>query len=852
MRQKALRPLIASLLGVAVLCVVVFSLVTAYMSRQGTQTLQEIGEEYMSTLTRQAAAHLGATMELRLSQVSAMAREYENYPTPDASLQLITSAKARGFAYLSLYQSNGEFHNMYGGSLTPTDSQSFRESMEEGRHRITMGEDSDGNDVILMGVPGQFSNGRVKGIAFVAGLPAEYIGESLQAELDTGSVDYYTIIRPNGSFVIRGNRKMPQATYFDRVQAVYEVDDPGEYVDQLARAMEQGADYSAQIGVAGEERYVYCTRMPYSEWYLLLTTPCSNLNTGVEQLSNAWRITAFGGCAVILAVLLFVFAWYVALTGHRLKALEEARQAAELASRAKSQFLSNMSHDIRTPMNGIVGMTAIASANLDDPRQVESCLKKITLSSRHLLELINDILDMARIDSGKLSLSCEQVSLPELFEELAAIVQQQIKLKNQSFDIYVRDIAAEQVCCDGVRFNQIFLNLVSNAIKFTPEGGSIQVGLYGEPCPKDGYVRVRLWVRDNGIGMTQEFQKRMFESFVREDSARVEKAPGAGVGMAITKHIVDAMEGSIQVQSAPGEGTQVDVILDLEKAPVCQEDMTLPDWPMLVVDDDTLLCESAAATLSELGIQADTAQTAGQALELAQARQKEGEGYQVFLVGWQLPDQDGVAAAEQLRALCGPEACILLTTAYDIDDLRAAAAGTSVNGVIGKPLFKSVLYYGLLQYKAAQTVRPAGQDTADLAGRRVLVAEDNDLNWEIAEELLSHLGMQLDRAENGRLCVEQFEASPLDWYDAILMDLRMPEMTGYQAAEAIRALARPDGAVVPIVAMSADVFPEDVQRCLDCGMNAHTAKPIDVRAVSLLLHKYISARPASGGEQANP
>ena len=347
--------------------------------------------------------------------------------------------------------------------------------------------------------------------------------------------------------------------------------------------------------------------------------------------------------------------------------------------------------------------------------------------------------------------------------------------------------------------------------------------------------------------MSEEFVAHIFESFVREDSARVHKAQGAGVGMAITKHIVDAMGGAIRVKSQVGVGTEVDVILDMEKAAVSESDMRLPDWPMLVVDDDETLCMSAVATLRSLGVHADWTTDPAEALEMARERRGGGEEYRIYLIDWHMPGADGIEVAKKLREIAGDDARILLTSAYDKDDMEDAARDCRIDGEIAKPLFKSTLYYGLQEYmgESQEDARPAGGEPGEdgsLEGRRVIIAEDNDLNWEIAEELLSELGMELVRAENGRICVEMFESSQPGEYDGILMDLRMPEMTGYEASTAIRALPRPDAGTIAIIAMSADAFPEDVQRCLDCGMNAHSAKPIDVKTVAMLLERYMPAR----------
>ncbi len=844
MKEKPLRVLIGSLLGVAALCVVVFSGVTLRMNSQGAAAIRSIGESYMSGLSRQTAMHLGSTMELRLSQVKALAQGGAGAKPED----LIEAAKARDFPYLSLYTQDGSFYPLYGGAVRATDAPSFRRSMEAKEQRIAVGTDHLGEDVVLLASPMVYRTGEVTSTALVAGIPATYIRDSLAYELETGALDFYSIIRRDGTFVARGNLDIKEDNYFDRIRAGYVGEkEPDEYAADLRASMEAGEDYAAQAVVDGISRHIYCTRLPYSEWYLLLSTPYGALNDSIDSLCGAWIRNSLGGCAVILAALLLVFAAYIRQTRRQMRDLDNARIAAERANRAKTEFLSNMSHDIRTPMNGIVGMTAVATANIENAQQVQNCLKKISLSSRHLLGLINDILDMSKIDDGAMKLNVEQVSLQEVMNGIVAVVQQEIQAKRQHFNVYVRDIFVENVCCDSVRLNQIFLNLLSNAIKFTPEEGDIQVAVYEEPSPKGfGYIRSHLRVKDNGIGMTEEFKKKIFDSFAREDHSRVQKTAGAGVGMAIVKHIVDSMGGTIDIESQVGKGTEVHVALDMEKAAVQEADMFLPDWRMLVVDDDENLCESVVATLKALGIRADWAMDPDTAVAMAKERKAGGQGYEIILIDWQLPGADGITTAGELRKHCGEEVCILLTSAYDWDEIAAAAKTAQVNGLIAKPLFKSTLYYGLKKYKneAKAQAPEAFQDEGDLAGRRVLLAEDNDLNWEIANELLSDQGLEVTRAENGRICTERFTAAEPWHYDAIIMDLRMPEMTGYEAATAIRAMDRPDAKEIPIIAMSADAFMEDVQKCLDCGMNAHSAKPIDVRELTRLLRKFMRPRPA--------
>ncbi|WP_320987485.1 response regulator, partial [Hungatella sp.] len=567
----------------------------------------------------------------------------------------------------------------------------------------------------------------------------------------------------------------------------------------------------------------------------------SVLSGTIDRLSSQRMVMTLLACASVLMILTLIFRWYFSITRSQLHELEEARQVALEASRAKSEFLANMSHDIRTPMNAIVGMTAIATAHIDDREQVQNCLRKITLSSKHLLGLINDVLDMSKIESGKLTLTTEQISLKEVVEGIVNIMQPQVKSKKQTFDIHVENILTENVWCDGVRLNQVLLNLLSNATKYTPEGGSIQLSLSEEKSPKgEDYVRIYIKVKDNGIGMSPDFLKKIYESYSRADETRIHKTEGAGLGMAITKYIVDAMKGTIDIKSEPDKGSEFFLTFDFEKAAAVEMDMVLPSWNMLVVDDDELLGKAAMDVLKSIGIKAEWALSGEKAIELVIQHHKKRDDYQIILLDWKLPGMNGIQAAKEIRRNLGDEVPILLISAYDWSEFEAEARETGISGFISKPLFKSTLYHALCQYMDIETDH--GQKlnpNIDLSGCRILLAEDNELNWEIASELLSDLGVELDWAEDGQICLDMFQSSPAGYYDAILMDIRMPHVTGYEAAKIIRGLNHPDALSIPIIAMSADAFSDDIQRCLEAGMNAHIAKPIDVKELKRLLKRYL-------------
>ncbi len=651
--NSATRFLTVSLALILLLTVCIFSFLAFFMSRKSGETISAVGTTYMTGMGEKVTQHFATTIELRLSQVDSLVGSIPPDSASPSSLraELARNAKARDFVALAYYSPTGAFDMIYGDEPVLADPDSFLASMNNGDKKVAVASIATGQKDVLLGVSAEYlmADGTTS-TALVASLPADYIADTLSLYSENSLV-YSHIIRRDGSFVIRSGDAFRE-NYFDRIQSLFEEQgESGEqYIRELEAAMDKGEDYSALMVFGSERRHLQCNKLPYSEWYLVTVLPYGELDQAVSDLSHAWLYLVFLGCAVVLLALLLVFWQYFRLLREQMVELEAARKEAVHANKAKSEFLSNMSHDIRTPMNAIVGMTAIATANIDDKQQVQNCLKKITLSSRHLLGLINDVLDMSKIESGKLTLNMGQISLREVMDSIVSIAQPQVRSKHQQFDVFIHDISTENVCCDSVRLNQVLLNILGNAMKFTPDGGLIQVSLYEENSPKgEDYVRTHILVKDNGIGMTPEFKAKIFESFVREDSARVRRTEGSGLGMAITKYIVDTMGGTIEVESELGKGSEFHVTLDLERAETPEEEMILPEWNLLVVDDDRQLCESTAASLKSIGVKADWTLNAEGALEMLDQRAKARDHYHIILLDWKLPDMDGITAAKEIR-----------------------------------------------------------------------------------------------------------------------------------------------------------------------------------------------------------
>lgn len=845
-KNAIVRFLICSFAGILIFSILSFGWLGIYMTNRSQEAFQQIGTIYMSGMSEQISSHFESVINLRFDQVSALVSVVPSGDRDKEELyeELVYRANVRGFDYLALCSADGNFETLHGQPIQPLNPEPFVEALTMGEQRVAIGVDADGNEVVLFGVDADYPMlDGAKSTGLVAAVPLDYITDFLFQDKENQMI-YFIIIRNDGSIVINNShlgledssKKLPEQI------SMYGEDSKSEYsAEVFSDALKNQQVYTSNIEIYGEEQMLSSIPLKNSEWNLISIMPYNQLN-GILSALNVQR-TKFTvlSCVSVLILMMLVFIGYFRMTDSQLNELEKARREAAEASKAKSEFLANMSHDIRTPMNAIVGMTAIATAHIDDLEQVKGCLGKIALSSKQLLGLINDVLDMSKIESGKMTLTAANTSLKELFDGIVSIMQPQINTKKQNFDVHIDDVTIENVWCDGVRLNQVLLNLLSNATKYTPEGGVIQLSLFEENSPKgEKFVRLHIIVKDNGIGMTPEFLEKIYESYSRADGARIQKIEGTGLGMAITKYIVSAMEGTIDVQSELSKGTQFHLTFDFEKASVMEMDMVLPAWNMLLVDDDEFLCKSTVDALKALGINAEWTLSGEQAVERAIEHHERRNDYQIILLDWKLPGMNGIQVAKKLRSHLGKEVPILLISAYDWSEFETEAREAGISGFISKPLFRSTLFYNLRKYMGIEEAYDQRQEqVTELAGCRILLAEDNELNWEVASELLSDLGVELEWAEDGRVCLEKFEKSPAGYYDAILMDIRMPHMTGYEATQAIRKLNHPDALSVPIIAMSADAFSEDKQRCLDCGMNAHIAKPIDVVEITKLLEKYL-------------
>ncbi len=847
MRKKILHFLTCGGIAVVVACFMVFTSLTMFMSNETEKSLSEISSIYMSEMNLQLKQKFNSIINLRLSQVNGIVKRFELRDIgygPEMMQELKEGAEVREFTYLALFDEEGLAEKIMGEDLHINEYAQMVSGLQDDGQAIGYATDKEGGKFLVLAVSVDLplkNGGRSR--VLIAGVSMEYMANALYLD-EKDAVMYSHLIAKDGTFVIR-NGDAFRENYFERLHATIKEHDgisSKDVSDGLRKAMEDNGNYSTIVTVEDEKRYLFCSPVSdeKTDWYLISIMPTGKFDSAVKNLDAVRLIAMMLSVGALLLVMLVIFIMYYRLSQEQLKEANKAKEQAFRANMAKSEFLSSMSHDIRTPMNAIIGMTEIAQKDVRDVARVDDCLKKVKMSSKHLLGLINDVLDMSKIESGKMTLNIIPTSLRETMDDIVSIMQPEVKARKQCFDIFIQKIESESVYCDGVRLNQVLLNLLSNAVKFTKEEGRIDVHLYQDESPRgEEYVRTHFIVEDTGIGMSEEFQKKIFDTFEREETEEVHKIMGTGLGMSITKSIISLMGGKIELHSEQGKGTKFHITLDLNRVEESHEHMKLPEWNVLVVDDNEALCLSAVENLKELGVRADWTLTGSQAVDMIEERHNNKDDYQFVLVDWKMPGMDGIQTIREIKRRIG-EIPTFLISAYDWSEIENQISTADIEGFISKPLFKSTLFFRLKQYvDGVKEEIKNDQESVDFQGVRMLLAEDIDLNWEIANEILSMVGLVLERAENGQECVDMFSASEPGYYKGILMDVRMPVMNGYDATRAIRALDRPDKDL-PIIAMTADAFADDAQRCFESGMDAHLTKPLDVKECMRTLQKYIT------------
>ena len=630
-----------------------------------------------------------------------------------------------------------------------------------------------------------------------------------------------SVIDSDGDYILKGY-SFKNSNFFEFYKS-YNSSDPASSKELFDKITSSTGSVSMMDSDGQECILTYTSLSDTVGWTLLGFVPAKDLNAGIEN----WLLVGVVSAGLLLLFLCDLF--YMLQFNKRLQA---TAMAAESANKAKTDFLSSMSHDIRTPMNAIIGLTTIAENNLGDVESTGESIRKIRLAGNHLLTLINDILDISKVESGKLKLSPLTFSIAETVENLINISQPMIKEKNIDFHFHIKQIEKEYLYTDRLRLNQIYINILSNAIKYTEPGGRVSVELREEESAIPGCVQLTYVVADTGIGMSPEYMEIMYQPFSRQIDSRVNSIQGTGLGLAITKQMVELIGGTIECQSKQGKGTTFTVVLDIPAADRQRDRMQLESINVLVVDDDESALQTTVDTLKSVGASAEQARSAHEAVAMIEQRRLSGQNYDVAIVDWKTPEADSIETIRQISAKAENDKPYLLVGAYDWSDIEDRAKEAGANGFIRKPLFRSTLYDKIndLMGHASDSQNPE-DDYSDLQGLHILIAEDNDINWEIVSAMLAMFGITTDRAENGRVCVDMISSAAEGTYELIFMDVQMPQMNGLDATREIRSLENPWASSIPIVAMTADAFSENVAACLNAGMNGHIAKPIDINLV---------------------
>ncbi|MBQ9537394.1 MAG: response regulator [Desulfovibrionaceae bacterium] len=880
--------IIGGLIFLFVLTGLIFFCLNSYMSSQTEKDVRRIASVHLEGMMGEELNRFEVIKQIFFRQCYALVKAFNRIDHMDRDSikkKIQEYSLSQNLAGCSLLSATGVIEPLFGSRIEQLDDAAFViNKLAHVERVVTAAKNSTGLNIVFA-VPYfmPMHNGE-HSIGILCIRPIRHFDQVMNLTSEK-TFTFFHIIRKDSTYVIK-DRDVSENTYFERLlncsRPMHKT--TTAVVAELNQAMQEGASYTCHIDYVDpyehttQRRTMHAVPLPESNWYLIAVIPYSALDAMISGMAHSRNISTLVAVSIMAVAIFSVLFIYIRITTRHINELElvtaeaekayiranseteralasqkeaelayanaeRSRQQAIAANKAKSDFLSNMSHDIRTPMNAILGMTAIAREHLDNMPRVADCLKKISLSGKQLLGLINDILDMSKIESGKMTLTIEAISLKETMETMCDIVRSQVNEKSIHFEINVSNIISENVYCDSIRLNQVLLNFLSNAIKFTPKGGTITIGLRQEESPKGNqFVRNYFLVRDTGIGMTDEFKKKLFQAFEREDSLRVHKTQGTGLGLSIVKHIVTAMDGEIRVESAKNQGTTFTVCVDFERVTTSKENMQFPEaFKILVVDDNANLREASTVFLQELGADVESCSTGEAGIEAVQKAHAAGSDYFAVLVDYKMDDMDGLTAIKAMHDIVGDGVHFVLISSQEWSAIEDEAHAAGVSGFIPKPLFKSTFYHELSKYysqSVSGNTFPEEQQNA-LEGIRILLAEDNDLNAEIATVILSEQGAVVERAEDGQIALDLFSKSEPGYYNCVLMDLRMPNMNGYEATKAIRALNRPDAPALPIIAMTADAFAEDAKECLACGMNAHLTKPIDLDALNKTLRQHL-------------
>ncbi len=841
------------LVGIVILVLLVTTWWFMDESDKATETaVYDVSEMYLEEISDQIGAQLRGSldMQVRQLQVTFNAIRSEDLQSVQSIHSYVAETKEiNGFDFFALVDADGMIY-MEDRIFPGISRLEFLSRPDFDKPMLSMDQTLGTQNMLTIAVPCEnevfAKNGLIGGII---GINANEVAKTLSLEY-ADELTFSAVIMKNGSYVLKNldEHIEDHSNLFSALssQTIFVGEDS---VDTVRMDMEAGESGLVSYYLMDILHYTYYAPIEDTDWYVTTTINHDIISAKMEKARSIVTRNSMIELGVVMVALLAVFViFYVQRKKNSLLELEKA--TAERSNQAKSMFLANMSHDIRTPMNAIIGFSNLLKQHKDDPMRVDEYTKKIISSSQHLLGLINDVLDMSKIESGKTTLNISEFSLSELVEYVVMVIHPLTKAKQQEFEQKVNGVQIERVLGDRVRINQILFNLLSNAVKYTPEGGNIEFNISALDSDEPGYTCLRFEVKDNGMGMTPEYLKTIFDPFTRETNSTINRIQGTGLGMAITKNLVDLMNGTISIESELGKGTSV--LVDLKLQTLVYE-MDEEFWEenkvtrILAVDDEAEVCHNIQKTMSETGVSVDFAMNGHSAIKMTKASLAEGKPYDLILLDYKMPDMNGIEVAKRLRAEVGDQVPILVLTACDWTDIEDEALEAGIDDFMFKPFFMANFSQVITRVRnKEEKAREKLEDETILQGMRFLAAEDNDFNAEILIELLSMAGAKCVVAGNGEIAVERFRTAPPGFYDMILMDVQMPVMDGYTATREIRALDHPEAKTIPIIAMTANAFMEDMEKAMESGMNVHLSKPVDMQLLCAAVRRLQAERKKKG------